>query len=85
MAAGLVELSRYDDSVNSRRYLEFAVKQLLTLASSAYFSEADEVGHYLLKHGVGNKPKDSEVDTPLNYGDYYFLEALLRFRTQFVK
>ncbi len=85
MAAGLVELSRYVDSVNSRRYLEFAVKQLLTLASSAYFSEADEVGHYLLKHGVGNKPKDSEVDTPLNYGDYYFLEALLRFRTQFVK
>ena len=85
MAAGLVELSKYVDSVNSRRYLEFAVKQLLTLASSAYFSEADEVGHYLLKHGVGNKPKDSEVDTPLNYGDYYFLEALLRFRTQFVK
>jgi hypothetical protein len=85
MAAGLVELSKYVDSVNSRRYLEFAVKQLLTLASSAYFSEADEVGHYLLKHGVGNKPKDSEVDTPLNYGDYYFLEALLRFKTQFVK
>jgi hypothetical protein len=40
----------------------------------------DEVGHFLLKHGVGNKPKDSEVDVVLNYGDYYFLEALIRFR-----
>ena len=80
MASGLVELSRYVDSGKSRGYLEFAAKQLLSLASSAYFSEGDEAGHYLLKHGVGNKPKDSEIDTPLNYGDYYFLEALVRFK-----
>ena len=40
----------------------------------------DENGHWLLKHGVGAKPMNSEIDTPLNYGDYYFLEALLRFR-----
>ena len=80
MASGLMELSRYVDSGKSRGYLEFAAKQLLSLASSAYFSEGDEVGHYLLKHGVGNKPKDSEIDTPLNYGDYYFLEALVRFK-----
>ena len=33
-----------------------------------------------MKHGVGSKPSGSEVDAPLNYGDYYFLEALLRFR-----
>ncbi len=39
-----------------------------------------ENGHWLLKHGVGAKPMNSEIDTPLNYGDYYFLEALLRFR-----
>ena len=80
MAAGLVELSRYVDACKGRRYLSFAAKQLLSLASPAYFSVGDEVGHYLLKHGVGNKPKDSEVDVVLNYGDYYFLEALIRFR-----
>lgn len=80
MAAGLVELSKYGDSGKARGYLDFAAKQLLSLASSAYFSEGNEVGHYLLKHGVGNKPKGSEIDTPLNYGDYYFLEALVRFK-----
>lgn len=80
MAAGLLELSGFVDAGKSRRYLEFAAKQLLSLASPAYFSDGDEVGHYLLKHGVGNKPGGSEIDTPLNYGDYYFLEALVRFR-----
>ena len=79
MAAGLVELSKYVDPEIGREYLSFAAKQLLSLASPAYFSEGDEIGHYLLKHGVGNKPGGSEIDTPLNYGDYYFLEALVRF------
>ena len=79
MAAGLIELSKYVDPEIGRAYLAFAAKQLLSLASPAYFSEGDEVGHYLLKHGVGNKPGGSEIDTPLNYGDYYFLEALVRF------
>jgi 5-enolpyruvylshikimate-3-phosphate synthase len=39
-----------------------------------------ENGDFLLKHGVGAKPAGSEVDTPLDYGDYYFLEGLMRFR-----
>jgi hypothetical protein len=33
-------------------------------------------------HGVGHLPAWSEVDTPLVYADYYFLEALLRFRAK---
>lgn len=61
-------------------YRAFAVRQLLALASPAYFAAPGENGGWLLKHGVGHKPGDSEVDTPLCYGDYYFLEALLRFR-----
>ena len=81
MACGLLELSQYVENPDkAAKYRAFAVKQLLSLASPEYFSEGDEIGHWLLKHGVGHKPAGSEVDTPLDYGDYYFLEALLRFR-----
>lgn len=79
MASGLLELADFVGGEKGAAYRAFAVKQLLSLASSAYFSEGDEIGHFLLKHGTGNKPGCSEIDTPLDYGDYYFLEALLRF------
>ncbi len=81
MASGLLELQKYVSPEKAKRYRAFAVKQLLALASPEYFSEGDEIGHWLLKHGVGNKPGNAEIDTPLNYGDYYFLEALLRFKS----
>ena len=79
MASGLLELADFVDGEKGASYRAFAVKQLLSLASPVYFSEGDEIGHFLLKHGVGHKPGGSEIDTPLDYGDYYFLEALLRF------
>ena len=80
MASALLELSTFVPGGKGAAYRAFAVKQLRALVSPAYFSEGGEIGHVLLKHGVGFKPGGSEIDTPLNYGDYYFLEALLRFR-----
>ena len=79
MASALVELAAFTGGEKGKAYRAFAVKQLTSLASPAYFSEGGEIGHFLLKHGVGSKPSNSEIDTPLDYGDYYFLEALLRF------
>ena len=78
MASALLELSGFVTGEKGSKYRAFAVKQLLSLASPAYFSEGGEIGHWLLKHGVGHKPA-TEIDTPLDYGDYYFLEALVRF------
>ena len=80
MASALLELAELVPAEKRACYRAFAVKQLTTLASPEYFSSGDENGHWLLKHGVGAKPMNSEIDTPLNYGDYYFLEALLRLR-----
>lgn len=80
MASGLLELAGLVGGEKGAAYRAFAVKQLLALASPAYFASPGENGDWLLKHGVGHKPVNSEIDTPLNYGDYYFLEALLRFR-----
>ena len=80
MASGLLELSTFVGGEKGATYRAFAVKQLLSLASDDYFAKPDELGGFILRHGVGHKPANSEVDTPLDYGDYYFLEGLLRFR-----
>ena len=80
MASGLLELSTFVDGEKGAKYRAFAVKQLLSLCSDAYFAKPGENGDWLLKHGVGHKPAGGEIDVPLDYGDYYFLEALLRFR-----
>ena len=80
MAAGLLELSTFIPGAQGAKYRAFAVKQLLSLSSDAYFAKPGENGGWILKHGVGHKPAGSEIDTPLDYGDYYFLEALLRFK-----
>ena len=53
-----------------------AERILRTLASPEYLAEPRTNGGFLLKHSVGNLPGHSEVDVPLTYADYYFLEAL---------
>ena len=53
-----------------------AERILRALASPEYLAEPGTNGGFLLKHGVGNLPGNSEVDVPLTYADYYFLEAL---------
>jgi hypothetical protein len=37
-------------------------------------------GNFILKHSVGHMPNDTEVDVPLTYADYYFVEALMRYK-----
>ena len=80
MACGLIELSQFVDAEKSAEYLAIAEKMLRKLASDEYLvAEGDDYG-FLLAHSTGNKPKGSEVDVPLTYADYYFLEALMRWR-----
>ena len=80
MASGLIELSTYVDEEKSARYLSAAETMLRTLASEEYLAEPGSHYGFLLKHSTGNKNTGSEVDVPLTYADYYFLEALLRWR-----
>ncbi len=86
MASALIELSGYIedgsgslDGEKGQNYLNVAETILRTLGSDEYLAEEGEIGGFLLKHSVGNKPGNSEVDVPLTYADYYFLEALLRY------
>ena len=80
MASALVELSQLDPSEDALRWLSMAEKQLRSLSSPAYLAQNGEQSGFILKHSVGNMNKNSEVDVPLTYADYYYIEALLRFK-----
>jgi len=77
-AAGLIELSGFVGRAgDSQLYRMAAIRILKSLSSAPYWAEGS-ISDGLLLHGVGNRPSDKEVDVTLIYGDYYFLEALLR-------
>lgn len=79
MASAFVELSALTaDKRLSRRCHKMAETQIRTLASPEYLSAKGENCGFLIKHCVGNLPGNSEIDVPLSYADYYFLEALYR-------
>jgi hypothetical protein len=82
MCSALTELSDYAEPELARQCLAVAKRQLRSLSSPAYRAPLGTNGNFLLMHGVGHKPGKSEIDQPLIYGDYYFLEALLRFRAK---
>ena len=44
-------------------------------------AEVGTNGGFILKHSVGNMPAGTEVDAPLTYADYYFVEALCRYKS----
>lgn len=60
------------------RYRALAERQLRTLSTAAFRAGLGENGNFLLMHGVGHIPEKREIDVPLVYADYYFLEALAR-------
>src|SRR6056297_3663214 len=77
IASALYELSNYT-SDNNKSYQQTADKIMNSLKSDKYFNDTGTSGGFLLKHSTGSKPVGSEIDVPLVYADYYYLEALLR-------
>lgn len=75
IASALYEL--YEHTLNGE-YKELADKMLVSLSSPAYRAVQGENGGFVLMHSVGSIPHKSNVDVPLNYADYYLLEALVR-------
>lgn len=74
IASGLYELSLYS---NKRKYKKDADKILNSLVKN-YRSPIGENKGFLLIHSTGNKPEKNEIDAPLSYADYYYMEALQR-------
>jgi hypothetical protein len=77
-ASALLELSKYSPA-NQSAYVSYAETILKNLSSDAYLSKAGENHGFILKHSTGHKPANSEIDVPICYADYYYLEALKRY------
>jgi len=79
-ASGLLELQKYVDSEKSKEYVTWAKQILNSLSSPAYLAKVGTNKGFILEHSAGVIPYNSEVDVPLNYADYYYLEALSRLK-----
>jgi unsaturated chondroitin disaccharide hydrolase len=75
MASALYELSTY--STNSKLYKATADKIVYNLTNN-YTARPGESQGFILLHSTGHKPAKSEIDVPISYADYYYLEALIR-------
>ena len=76
-ASALYELSTY---LPDKGYKETADRIMESLASPSYRAKVGTNGNFILMHSVGSIPHGAEIDVPLNYADYYFLEGLMRKR-----
>jgi len=76
IASALIDLAKFADNPAYFSYAEDIIK---SLSSSAYLAAKGDNAYFILKHSVGAFLYNSEIDTPLNYADYYYLEALLRY------
>ena len=85
MASALLELENYSDAALKAKYHAAATTILLSLASPEYTAGQGSNGGFLLKHSVAHLPKNTEVDSPLPYADYYYIEAMLRYKKMLAK
>lgn len=76
ITSALYELSEY--SGNKTEYLQTANKLFETLSSPDFSAPVGENKGFLLKHSTGHYPNNSEIDVPIVYADYYFLESILK-------
>lgn len=68
------------EATQNKSYIDTAIKILHSLSSPIYRASLNTNADFLIKHSVGNYPKKSELDTSISYTDYYFLEALVRYK-----
>ena len=80
IASALLELKNYTGKKEAQQYFTVAETIIRNLSSNAYEAPIGTNGGFVLKRGVGHIPQKSEVDVPLTYADYYFVEAMTRYK-----
>lgn len=76
-SSALFELCGY--LPDGQRYFDYAESILRSLSSPEYLAEPGTNCGFILKHSTGSLAHGSEIDVPLNYADYYYLESLKRY------
>ena len=84
-SSALMELAQFTKGEQKEKYINAAVKMLESLSNDTYRAKYGENGGFLIKHCVGALTLNSEIDVPLVYADYYFLEALKRYKDWYLK
>jgi unsaturated chondroitin disaccharide hydrolase len=77
VASGLLELSTFVKDWEKSRHYRLAAENMLVSLSSPIYQSGNQNSAFLL-HSTGHRPNGTEVDTPIIYTDYYYIEALLR-------
>ena len=78
VASALIELSQYVEKKKAKVYQDAAESMLRDLSSEKYQSREKNVA--FLMHSTGHHPAGSEIDASIVYADYYYIEALLRWK-----
>ncbi len=80
ICSALLELSGYVDEQQKKKYLSVAETILKNLSTDPYKASIGTNGGFILQHCVGHMPNKTEVDVSLTYADYYFVEAMKRYK-----
>lgn len=81
MSSGFIKLSYYVNPQDSVRYIKAARTILHNLSHWPYHAKKIGSNHgFILRESVGSKPNHSEVSVPINYADYYYIQANLRYK-----
>lgn len=77
---GLLELCKHLPDLDTERddYLA-AARAIMSSLNERYLSKIDEPGNGLLKHSVYHLASNKGVDQAASWGDYFYVEALVRF------
>lgn len=76
ISSALFELSGYSES--GEKYKAVANKLLESLQSDQFLAPVGANEGFLLLHSTGHLPNNSEIDVPIVYADYYFLESIIK-------
>lgn len=82
-ASALLELYNYVE--DGTKYYNAAVQTIESLASPKYSALNEKNNNFILMHSTGNKNGGKEIDVPLVYADYYYIEALMRYKDSLEK